>query len=144
MKPLPIDASDANTVPLAKSTDEAGMHVPAGALAAIGGLLGGLAASSCCIVPLALFSLGVGGVWIGRLSALAPYQPIIVAFTLALLAYGFFHVYRKPVAACGAGSACARPVSRRFVKGALWASTVLVAAAAGFPYVAPLLLGLGR
>jgi mercuric ion transport protein len=44
-------------------------------LAAAGGLLGALAASSCCIVPLALFTLGVGGAWIGNLAALEPYQP---------------------------------------------------------------------
>ncbi|WP_342634038.1 mercuric transporter MerT family protein [Mesorhizobium waimense] len=37
-----------------------------------GGLLGALAASSCCIVPLVLFSLGIGGAWISNLTALAP------------------------------------------------------------------------
>ena len=35
---------------------------------------------------------------------------------------------------------CARPVAGRITKTALWLSTVLVAAAAAFPYVAPLLL----
>jgi mercuric ion transport protein len=30
------------------------------------GLLGALAASSCCILPLVLFSLGVSGAWIGN------------------------------------------------------------------------------
>lgn len=58
-------------------------------LAAAGGLLGALAASSCCLLPLALFSLGIGGVWIGNLMALAPYQPIFAAITLGLLGYGF-------------------------------------------------------
>jgi len=37
-----------------------------------GGIIGALVASSCCIVPLVLFSLGVGGAWIGNLTALAP------------------------------------------------------------------------
>jgi hypothetical protein len=40
-------------------------------LIATGGVLGAVAASSCCIVPLALFSLGMSGVWIGNLAALS-------------------------------------------------------------------------
>ena len=44
-------------------------------LMAAGGLLGALAASSCCILPLVLFSLGVSGAWIGNFTQLAPYQP---------------------------------------------------------------------
>lgn len=39
---------------------------------AAGGILGAIAASSCCILPLVLFSLGIGGAWIGNLTALAP------------------------------------------------------------------------
>ncbi len=44
-------------------------------LAVAGGFLGALAASSCCILPLVLFSLGVSGAWIGNFTQLAPYQP---------------------------------------------------------------------
>lgn len=39
-------------------------------LVAAGGILGALAASSCCIIPLVLFSLGISGAWIGNLTAL--------------------------------------------------------------------------
>ena len=58
-------------------------------VAAAGGLLGALAASSCCIVPLVLLSLGTGGVWMGNLAALNAYQPIFVTFATANLAVGF-------------------------------------------------------
>ncbi len=109
-------------------------------LAAAGGLLGAVAASSCCIAPLVLFSLGIGGAWLGNLTALAPYQPIFVAVTLACLATGFWMVYLRPRAASETGSNCAPPVSRRIVKIALWSATVLIAAAMAFPYVAPFLL----
>jgi len=44
-------------------------------LMAAGGLLGALAASSCCILPLTLFGLGMSGAWIGNFTQLAPYQP---------------------------------------------------------------------
>ena len=46
-------------------------------LIAVSGILGALAASSCCIVPLVLFSIGIGGAWIGNLTALAPYKPLL-------------------------------------------------------------------
>lgn len=120
--------------------DEAKRRFGTGILAT-GGVLGALAASSCCIVPLALFTLGIGGAWIGNLTALAPYQPLFVALTLGFLGAGFYLVYRRPKAVCADAVACARPASRRVVKTALWSATVLVVAAMAFPYYAPLLLG---
>lgn len=108
---------------------------------AIGGIVGALASMSCCIVPLVFFALGVSGAWIGNLTALAPYQPIFVMFTLVCLGFGFYRVYRKSPAVCAEGSYCAKPISNRIVKTALWCATFLVAAALAFPYVAPWLLG---
>lgn len=110
-------------------------------LVAAGGALGAIAAMSCCIVPLVLFTLGIGGAWIGNLTALAPYQPIFIVGTVGFLAAGYYLVYRKPTAACAEGEACARPLPSRIVKLALWTATALVLAAMAFPYVAPALLG---
>jgi mercuric ion transport protein len=109
-------------------------------LIAVGGILGALAASSCCIVPLVLFSLGIGGAWIGNLTALAPYKPLFVTGTAGVLGYGFYLVYWKPRRTCADDAACARPISSHLVQIALWIATVLVAAAFAFDYVAPLLL----
>ena len=111
------------------------------ALLAVGGVLGALASSSCCILPVALFSLGASGAWLGNLSALSPYQPIFVVITLGFLASGFWLAYRRPKAACDGSPACARPTSGGIVKAALWSATLLVVAALAFPYVAPALLG---
>ncbi|MHA1127351.1 MAG: mercuric transporter MerT family protein, partial [Alphaproteobacteria bacterium] len=88
---------------------------------AAGGILGAIAASTCCIVPLILFSLGVSGAWIGNLTALEPYKPIFITITLGFLAYGYWMVYRKPKV-CADGEACARPLPNRLVKTALWGS----------------------
>src|ERR1044071_7676585 len=64
---------------------------PAGAtLLSVGGILGALAAASCCVVPFALFMLGVSGAWISNLTALAPYQPIFATVTLGFLGGGFY------------------------------------------------------
>ena len=76
---------------------------------AAGGMLGAFASMSCCILPLVLFSLGLGGAWIGNLTALAPYQPIFIAVTLGFLGAGFWLVYLRPKPACTDGEACARP-----------------------------------
>lgn len=106
-----------------------------------GSVLGALAMSSCCIVPLVLFSLGVTGAWIGNLTALYPYKPYFFVVTAGFLAAGFYYAYRKPKAAeCAESGYCGNPRFERFNKGVLWFSTLLVIAALAFPYVAPLLL----
>jgi mercuric ion transport protein len=109
-------------------------------LAAAGGILGALAAASCCLLPLALFSLGAGGAWIGNLTALAPYQPISIAATFGFLGYGYYLVYWRARKTCAVGDACAKPLPSRTVEIVLWTATALVAAALAFPYVAPWLL----
>lgn len=111
-------------------------------LAATGGLLGALAAASCCMLPLALTVFGVSGAWMAGLRALAPYQPVILALTAGALAYGFYLVYWKPRRAVAAGASCARPVvPTRVVKGALWSATLVVGLAASFGLWFPLIEG---
>ena len=109
-------------------------------LAAAGGIIGALAASSCCILPVALFSLGIGGAWIGNFTQLAPYQPYFIAATLAFIGAGYWLVYRSSKVACVAGEACARQLPSRLVKIALIAATVMVIAAVAFDFLAPYVL----
>ena len=109
-------------------------------LAAMGGIIGALAASSCCILPVVLFSLGIGGAWVSTFTQLAPYQPYFIAATLAFIGTGYWLVYRSSKVACAAGEACARPIPNRLVKIALIAATVIVIAAWAFDYVAPYML----
>ena len=72
-------------------------------LVAAGGVLGALAATSCCIVPLVLFDLGVSGAWIANLTQLAPYQPYFITATVACLAGGYGVMYRARKVACADG-----------------------------------------
>ena len=108
--------------------------------ASIGGVLAAIGASSCCVVPFALFTVGVGGAWMSNLTALGPYQPIFVVLALAFLAGGYWLVYRRPKAACAEGSYCATRASDRVAKLGLWAAAVLVIVAVAFPYAARLFL----
>jgi mercuric ion transport protein len=110
------------------------------ALMATGGLLGALAASSCCILPLVLFFLGVSGAWIGSFTRLAPYQPYFIGATLLFLGCGYWLVYRSGTRACAEGETCARPLPNRIVKASLILATILVAAALGLDFIAPFLL----
>lgn len=112
----------------------------ANTLMATGSLLGALAASSCCILPLALFSLGISGAWIGNFTQLAEYQPYFIAATLAFLSAGYWLAYRSPKLACAESATCARPLPNRLVKTALVMATVLIAAALSFDFLASLFL----
>jgi mercuric ion transport protein len=100
-------------------------------LLAAGGLLGALAASSCCILPLVLFGLGVSGAWIGNFTQLAPYQPYFIAATLGCLGYGYWLVYRSSSKlACADDEVCTRPLPNRLVKAGHVLATILVVARA--------------
>ncbi|WP_028347217.1 mercuric transporter MerT family protein [Bradyrhizobium murdochi] len=110
------------------------------ALMATGGLLGALAASSCCILPMVLFSLGVSGAWIGNFTQLAPYQPYFLAATVLFLGTGYWLVHRTSKRTCAEGEACARPLPNQLVKAALVVATILVVAALGFDLLVPPLL----
>jgi mercuric ion transport protein len=109
-------------------------------LLAAGGILAAIGASSCCVVPFVLFALGVGGAWIGNLTALARYQPAFIAAALIFIGVGFWQVYRNPKPACTDGSSCARPASNRLAKTGLWIAAILVGVAALFPMIARFVL----
>lgn len=99
--------------------------------------LGALLLTSCCVLPLALVSLGVGGVFIAQLGALHAYKWPTFAFAAGALAFGFWRAYR-PVP-CGEG-ACASPVDRRWMRGVLWTAAGVIVLAMAFPLLARWLL----
>lgn len=105
---------------------------------AIGGVAGAIFASSCCILPLVLVTLGISGAWIGNLTALEPYKPYTLGITALLLAGGFWHVYFRPKKACADGSYCARPGSGKITEIILWLATVIAVLAATINIWAPI------
>lgn len=78
-----------------------------------------LAGASCCVLPLMLAAVGVGGAWIAQLAIFVTYQWYILTFAIALIAISW-------VVALVRGS------SRR-AKIILAISTALVAAAVILP-----------
>lgn len=107
-------------------------------LFAAGGVVGAILASTCCIAPLVLLTLGISGAWIGTLTALEPYKPYFAVVALIFIGLGFRQVYFKAKPACVEGSYCAKPGSSLVPKTALWLATVLVVLALTINWWAPL------
>jgi mercuric ion transport protein len=94
-----------------------------------------IAASICCLGPLVLALLGLGGG--ALLLKFEPYRPHLLGATALFLGAAIYLTYRRPPPdECAPGSACARPSSRRGQKIALWIVTGIVVLAAAFPYFA--------
>lgn len=106
--------------------------------ATIVGLLAAVAASSCCLLPVLLFTLGISGAWIGNLVRLAPLQPYFFAAAAVSLGAGYWLVYRARMACANHGT-CRTPIADRLVTSILVLATVLVVLAIGFKFLAPLL-----
>jgi mercuric ion transport protein len=99
-----------------------------------GAVAAAVGASVCCLGPLLLLALGVGGAWIGNLTAMEKYRPIWMAATLVFLGLAFARVYRKPKGdACASKSSCPPNAGRRN-KVLLWIVTALVLGVLALPY----------
>ncbi len=98
----------------------------AAALAAIG-------ASLCCVAPLVLLALGVGGTWISSLTALEPYRWIFVTITMGFLFLAFRKLYLLP-RQCAPGEVCALPGTLRNQRIIFWVVSAMLVALLTFPY----------
>ena len=97
-----------------------------------GAILAAFAASACCIGPLVLTILGIGGA--ASALALEPYRPYLLVITIVLLGTSFYMIYRRPARACAPGEACEMPTANRTAKVLLWVATLLILLAIAFPY----------
>jgi|SRR5687768_18586979 mercuric ion transport protein len=105
---------------------------------ATGSLLGAVGASSCCVLPVALFALGATGPWIGALAALTPYQPYLLGISVIAIALGVLELRRRARIEC-AGGACVSPRRRLVAKAAFGVAAGLVMLNLVWPRVLPLL-----
>src|SRR5437667_5725050 len=74
----------------------------------VAGVLAAIGASVCCVGPLILLALGIGGTWVGNLTAMEPYRPIFIGLTLLFLGLAFRKLYLVPQV-CVPGTPCADP-----------------------------------
>ncbi len=99
--------------------------------------LAAILASSCCVGPLVLVTLGFSGAWIGSLRALEPYRPWFIGAALIALLYAYRRIFR-PAQDCQPGEVCAIPEVQRTYRWLFWAVAALTVVALGFPYILPL------
>jgi mercuric ion transport protein len=104
------------------------------------GIVAALGASSCCLLPLALVSVGLGGAWVAQLRALERFFPIFIVIAIAAFGFAFYRLYLRPVP-CGPDAACAGPDVRRRQRVAFWVTLISAHALALSPYYASYLLG---
>jgi mercuric ion transport protein len=101
----------------------------------LAGGLSAILASTCCLGPLILISLGFSGAWIGNLTRLEPYRPYFLLGAVIALAFSAHRTFR-PASVCKPGDVCALPRTRHLYKLLFGITVVLVLVAFTFPYVA--------
>ena len=104
--------------------------------ALIAGSLAAVGASLCCVAPLLLLSLGIGGAWIANLTALEPYRPALIGVTLLFLALAFRKLYLVPQT-CVPDAACADSSVIARQRAIFWIVAVLLLVLLAVPLVAP-------
>jgi mercuric ion transport protein len=102
----------------------------AGAFAAIG-------ASICCVGPLVLLLMGIGGAWVANLAAFEPMRPFFMGATLLFVALAFRRLYLVPQV-CEPGTPCADPRTIRRQRLMFWIVVVALASLLAVPWMAPL------
>src|SRR6266571_9323761 len=100
------------------------MKVSKEGLTLTGALVAGLAASACCLGPLVLTIVGIGGA--ASALALSPCRPYFLVLTAGFLGLAFYLTYRRPASACGPGNGCEMPKVNRLGKTLLWLVTLVV------------------
>ncbi|MEX0706733.1 MAG: mercuric ion transporter MerT [Woeseia sp.] len=116
---------------------DTGPESDAGRGALFAGGLAAILASTCCLGPLVLITLGFSGAWIGNLTALEPYRLAFIGVALVAMFFAYRRIFR-PVQTCKPGEVCAVPQVRSTYKILFWTVAGLVAVALAFPYVLPL------
>ena len=107
------------------------MSMPKTSLSIGGAVVAAFASAACCLGPLVLTILGIGGA--ASALALAPYRPYLLGLTALILGFGFYLAYRRPATDCGPGQACEMPRANRAGRIALWIATIVILIIVTFP-----------
>ena len=105
----------------------------------VAGVVAAIGASVCCVGPLALLTLGIGGAWIANLTALEPLRPWFIAATLVFLGLAFRRLYLQPQV-CEPGAACAEPIVLKRQRLIFWVVALALLALLSVPWLAPFFL----
>lgn len=96
----------------------------------IGAVVTGFVASLCCVGPLILLLLGIGGAWTSTLTQFAFLRPITITFTLVLLSIAFWKLYISP-RSC---AICVEPKTLRAQRMIFWIVAIILIGLLTFPW----------
>ncbi len=103
----------------------------------VAGTFAAVGASVCCVGPLLLLALGIGGTWVGSLTAMEPYRPFFIGLTLLFLGLAFRKLYMV-APACTPDTPCADPRTIKRQRQTFWSVAVLLLGLLAVPWLAPL------
>lgn len=105
----------------------------------IGTALAAIGASVCCVGPLLLLSLGIGGAWMSTLTSMESVRPFFILLALVFIGLGYRKLYVLPDS-CAADAACALPEDKRKQRMIYWIGSVLVLLLLALPWYAPIFM----
>jgi mercuric ion transport protein len=105
----------------------------------IGAILAAIGASLCCVGPLLLLSLGIGGAWMSTLTSMETVRPFFFIVTLIFIGLGYRKLYLIPES-CEEGQACAVPEVKQRQRMIFWIGSVLILLLLAFPWYAAYIL----
>lgn len=108
-----------------------------GSLAA--GVLAAIGASVCCVGPLVLLTLGIGGAWVANLTAMEPLRPWLIVAMFAFLGLAFRRLYLQPQV-CEPGAVCADSRVLKRQRLIFWIVSAALLALLSVPWLAPFFL----
>lgn len=105
----------------------------------VGAVIAAIGASACCIGPLVLLSLGIGGAWMSTLTSMETVRPLFLIATLVFIGLAFRKLYLVPEA-CETGEACTTTPVKRNQRIIFWVGSVFLIGLLAFPWYAPFFL----
>ena len=97
-----------------------------------GSVVSAILASICCLGPIILAILGLGGA--GLFSQFAEFRPYLIGITVIFLGLAFYLTYRKRKVKCEDGT-CRIQKAPKWNKIVLWLATVFIILFLAFPYL---------
>jgi mercuric ion transport protein len=97
---------------------------------------GALAASSCCVLPLALAGLGAGSAVFGGLEILAIWRPLLLGVAVVVVLAAWILLFRGRSVACNVDGSCSAYTASKSARVLLGLSTMVVALSIAWdPYI---------
>lgn len=103
----------------------------------MGGIISAFLSAICCIVPLLLLMLGIGGSWMVNLTSLAPYKPIFIIIASILLVISYQKIFLQKQD-CANNKPCAVTINNDKYKIIFWIAVALVLSSATVSLWSPL------